>query len=459
MNTWAQSDETFVGAMLGDFVARFPRQEVPAALCHEAKRSLLNFFGCALASARDPAVETAIRVLRPFSGAGESSLIGRAERLDAMAASFVNAVAANLLDYDDTHLETVIHPTAPVAPPLLALAEQRGLPGAEVLHAFLLGAEVECRIGNSVSPGHYARGWHITATCGVFGAAAACARLLGLDGAQTWHALGIAASQAAGVVENLPSAAKNVGVGNAARNGLFAALLAQQGYTAAPAAIEGPLGWARAAGDAPRLVAIAEGLGERWEIMKNTYKPYPCGIVLHAVIDACLDLRTRHGLSADDVAAAVVRGHPLLLARGDRPVENEREARVSIHHSVAVAVAFGVTGVREFSLPVVTDPAIAALRRKVRAEVDDALPVGAAAVEVQTVGGGTLRSVVTHARGSRERPLSDQELEAKFAENARLGGFAGDPARLTEQVWRLDEASGVGPLMDLMSGRGAAGGG
>ena len=141
--------------------------------------------------------------------------------------------------------------SAPVAPAALALAEQRGLSGAAMLHAFILGAEVECRIGNAVSPGHYARGWHITSTCGVFGAAVAAAKLLGLDATQTWHALGIAASQSAGMVENLPSAAKNVSVGNAARNGLFAALLAEQGYTAAPAAIEGALGWARAMGDEP----------------------------------------------------------------------------------------------------------------------------------------------------------------------------------------------------------------
>lgn len=454
MELHAQRQAAFAGQVLGDFVARFPQQEAPAALRHEAKRSLLNFFGCALGVARDPAVETAVRVLNPFSGPGEATVIGRPERLDAMAASFVNAVAANLLDYDDTHLDTVIHPTAPVAPPVLALAETRGLSGAAALHAFLLGAEVECRLGNAVSPGHYARGWHITATCGVFGAAAACARLLGLSGAQTWNALGIAASQAAGVVENLPSAAKNVGVGNAARNGLFAALLAQQGYAAAPAAIEGPLGWARAAGDEPRLAAITGGLGERWEVLKNTYKPYPCGIVLHSVIDACLELRAKHGLPADAIAGVTVQGHPLLLARGDRPVENERDARVSIHHSVAVALTLGAAGVREFSAAIVADPAIAAFRRKVRAEVDDSLPVGAAAVTVETTGGERLRAVVTHARGSRERPLSDRELEAKFEENARLGGFAGgDVAHLIEQVWRLDEADGVRPLMGLMSGR------
>jgi 2-methylcitrate dehydratase PrpD len=192
-------------------------------------------------------------------------LIGRREKMDAMCASFVNAVSSNLLEYDDTHLRTVIHPTAPVAPPILALAEQRGLSGADVLLAFILGGEVECRLGNSVSQ-HYSRGWHITATCGVFGSAAASAKLLKLTPQQTWNAIGIAASQSGSLVENLPSAAKNVGIGNAARNGLFAALLAEQGYTAAPAAIEGKYGWARATGDEANLEEIIGQLGTRWEI-------------------------------------------------------------------------------------------------------------------------------------------------------------------------------------------------
>ena len=192
-----------------------------------------------------------------FSGAERVTVIGRAERLDLFGAAFINAVAGNLLDYDDTHLRTVIHPTAPVAPAALALAEQRGLSGAEMLHAFILGAEVECRIGNTVSPGHYARGWHITSTRGVFGSAVASAKLLGLNAEQTRHALGIAASQSAGLVENIPSAAKNVSVGNAARSGLFAALLAEQGCTAAPAAIEGALG--------PRQRPSGRSTGARWK--------------------------------------------------------------------------------------------------------------------------------------------------------------------------------------------------
>ena len=212
----------------------------------------------------------------------------------------------------------MIHPTAPVAPVVLALAESRGASGAALLTALALGMEVECRIGNAVSPAHYARGWHITATCGVFGAAAAAAKLLGLSPARTAHALGIAASESAGLVENLTTAAKNIGVGNAARNGLLAALMAEAGYEAAPRAIEGPLGWARASGDAPDMALMLGGLGEDWELLDNAFKPYPSGVVLHAVIDACLELRAAHRLDAATIDSVVVSGDALLLARGDR---------------------------------------------------------------------------------------------------------------------------------------------
>lgn len=267
-------------AELARFVTDARWEDLSPALRHEAKRSLLNFFGGALGVAHDPAVTAAMRVLQPFSGPDHVTIIGRAERVDAMVASFVNAVAANLLDYDDTHQATVIHPTAPVAPPVLALAERHGFCGAEVLAAFIVGAEVECRVGLAVSPAHYARGWHITSTCGVFGAAAACARLLRLTADQTAAALGIAASQSAGLVANLATPAKNVGMGNAARHGLLAAFFAQAGYDAAPDALEGRLGWARAMGDVPNLEAMLGELGTRWEFATNTYKPYPSGIVL-----------------------------------------------------------------------------------------------------------------------------------------------------------------------------------
>jgi 2-methylcitrate dehydratase PrpD len=439
-----QDEAQGAGKTFADFVAGTTWTDVAA---HEAKRSILNFFATALGSANDPAVSAALRTLQPFSGAATSSVIGRPERLDAMGASFLNAVSANLLDFDDTHLDTIIHPAAPVAAPVLALAQARGFSGRAVLTAFILGVEIECRIGNSVSPRHYARGWHITSTCGVFGAAAACAKLLELPADQVSNAIGIAASQSAGIVENLPSAAKNVSVGNAARNGLFAALLAAEGYSASPRAIEGPLGWARAMGDEPDMARLTGGLGKTWEIAKNTYKPYPAGIVFHAVIDACFNLRAKLSGRVDQIESITVQGSALLLARGDRVVGNERDARVSIHHCAACALLLGVAGVPEFEGTTVFRPDIAEMRRKVKAELDASLPDGAARVIVKLTSGETFEEIVMDAKGSLADPLSDRDIEAKLRDSARLGGADWDVDRVIDQVWRLDTLADVSGLM------------
>ena len=435
-----------VSRTLADFVAATSWEDV-AAQGHEAKRSILNFFATALGSARDPAVTTALRTLTPFSGAASSTIIGRSERLDALCASFVNAISANLLDFDDTHPETIIHPAAPVAAPLFALAETRKMSGRDVLTAFVLGVDVECRIGNAVSPRHYARGWHITSTCGIFGAAAACAKLMGLSAAEIGNAIGIAASQSAGNVENLPTAAKNVSVGNAARNGLFAALLAQQGYEAAPRAIEGPLGWARTMGDKPDIGRLLDGLGTTWEIAKNTYKPYPAGIVFHAVIDACFRLREQLDDRIDRIDWVTVHGSALLLARGDRPVHNERDARVSIHHCVACGLLIGAAGVAEFARETVFRSDIARLREKVRAQRDEAMPDGAARVSIRLSSGDVLSETVISPRGSSDHPMTDRDIEAKLREGARTGGSNWNVDRLIEAIWRLDALDDVSGVM------------
>jgi len=441
-----QDEVQGVGTMLADFVAGTVWADV-AAHGHEAKRSVLNFFATALGSAQDPAVSAALRTLLPFSGAATSAIVGRPERLDAMGAAFVNAISANLLDFDDTHLDTIIHPAAPVAAPVLSLAQARGLSGQDVLTAFILGVEIECRVGNAVSPGHYARGWHITSTCGVFGSAAACAWLLRLPADQISNAIGIAASQSAGIVENLPSAAKNVSVGNAARNGVFAALLAAEGYSASPRAIEGPLGWARAMGDEPDLVRLTGGLGRTWEIAKNTYKPHPAGIVFHSVIDACFRLREKVGPRIEDIASITVEGSALLLARGDRAVRNERDARVSIHHCAACALLLGVAGVTEFSDATVFRPDLASFRQKVRAVLDASLPDGAARVKIQLTSGETFSEIVMAAKGSLAHPLSDSDIEAKLRDCAQLGQSDWDIDRIIDGVWRMDTLAEVSSLM------------
>ena len=434
-------------AALGRFVADSQWDDISPTLRHEGKRSLLNSIGCALGVARSEPVEMAVRTLLPLSGADRVTVVGRAERLDILGAAFVNAIGANLLDYDDTHLRTVIHPAAPVLPAVLALAEQRNLSGAIALHAFILGMEVECRIGNAVSPGHYARGWHITSTCGIFGAAAASAKLLGLNAEQTAHAIGIASSQSAGTIENLPSAGKNVSVGNAARNGLFAALLAEQGYNAASTALEGALGWARAMGDVPVVEEMTGELGSRWEAGKNTYKPYPAGIVMHAVVDACLALKRDHAIKAADIAEVVVSGEQLLLDRGDRVVTGERDARVSIHHCAAVAFLFEAAGLREFEDACVHNPDVAAFRGRVVAQLDTSSPRGAATATVRLLDGRSFSATVLHAKGSSEQKLSDKEIEAKVRDSAEHGGFGGNVDAVIAAAWGAEDLSAIGRLV------------
>ena len=167
---------------LARFVTEARRNDIPLETRHEARRALLNWLGCALGGCRDETVERALQAVAPFIGPPGASLIGRSERADPLNAALVNALSSNILDYDDTHMPTVIHPTVPVAAAACAVAEHRGASGAAFLDAFILGVEVECRVGNAVSPGHYAAGWHITSTCGVLGAAAARVRIVLKDG-------------------------------------------------------------------------------------------------------------------------------------------------------------------------------------------------------------------------------------------------------------------------------------
>ena len=283
-----------VTATLARYVAATRWEDIPQAVRHQAKRSLVNLFAVALAGCRTGPVEIALSSLREFSGGKQATLIGRAERIDALSAAFLNAAAANVHDFCDTHLRTVIHPTAPVAPAVLALAELRKASGRELLLAFILGNEIQARIGLAISPQHYDKGWHITSTCGVFGAAAASGKLLGLNERQLVSALGTASTQSSGLCECLGMPAKSVSVGNAARNGLWSALLAERGFDGPAEPLAGRQGFYNALGDEPSLAVVTDGLGDGFEIMATSYKPYPCGFVIHPVLDCVLDWRREH---------------------------------------------------------------------------------------------------------------------------------------------------------------------
>ena len=313
--------------------------DIPESVKHEAKRSLLNGFATALGGCREPAVDKSLAVLAPFSGSRDAGIIGRAERGDRLLAAYVNAMSANIFDYDDTHPNTIIHPTAPVAPALFAHAESVKCSGADLLRAFILGGEIECRLGNAVSPYHYGRGWHITSTCGVFGAAVGIGALIGLREEQFVWALGNASAQASGLVETLGTMSKSISVGNAARNGMTSALLAAEGFSGPAAPLEGARGFLPVYADDPKTDALFDGLGEVWEIAKNTYKPYPTGIVLNPVMEACINLHRAGAFAVEDVAEVSLTGHPFLQQRTDRPdVATGRESQVSAQHAIAIAL-------------------------------------------------------------------------------------------------------------------------
>ncbi len=423
---------------LAEFVVSSRWSEIPHAIRHEAKRAILNWLACGLGGCRDETVERALAALEDFSGPRCATLIGRREKVDPLLAALVNALSSNILDYDDTHLQTVIHPTVPVASALFAACEHRPATGAQLLHAFILGVEAECRIGLAV-PDHYAKGWHITATCGVFGAAAACGRLLGLDTQQMTWALGIAATQSSGLTEMLGSMTKSYNMGNAARNGFLAALLASKNFTSSERAIEAPRGFAHVLAAEPRLDAVTGALDGDWALAGNACKPFPCGIVLHAVIDACLQLRAAHQLATGAIVQVEVRCHPLALQlAGRRSPRNALEGKLSVYHAAAVALHLGRAGVAEFSDACVADPRIEAVRQKVIARADEALDPMAASVSVALADGRRLSLDVSHAIGTLERPMSDADIEKKFHELAAASHSECHAWDVIELAWSLD---------------------
>jgi 2-methylcitrate dehydratase PrpD len=422
--------------------------DIPAVVRHQAKRSLMNFFAVALAGCRSGPVEIALRSLAEFSGGKQATLVGRTERIDALSAAFLNAAGANVHDFCDTHLRTVIHPTAPVAPALLALAELRRVSGPDLLLAFILGNEIQARIGLAISPGHYSQGWHITSTCGVFGAAGGAGKLLGLDARQMVWALGTASTQSSGLCECLGTPAKSVSVGNAARNGLWSALLAEKGFDGPPEPLAGVHGFYNAMGETPDLSLVTDGLGESWEIMATSYKPYPCGFVIHPVLDCMLDWRRDH--PSAEVTHVVVRGHPLLSDRTDRPdISTGRESQVSVQHAVAAALVTGKAGLDQFTDSCVRDPKVLALRSKVEVVRDPAFSTIAAAVEITTADGATHRLSQAAARGSDVNPMSDRDLEEKLRTAAAGWNSRHDVTPLIEAVWALDSSTDVSGLASL----------
>jgi 2-methylcitrate dehydratase PrpD len=406
---------TEVTRILARYLVGSKPDDVPAEVRREATRSFLNWLGCAVGGSVHPTLDIALKALRPFMGAPQATMLGRADRLDVFHAALLNGISSHVFDFDDTHLKTIIHPAGPVASAILALAEHRPVSGRDFLHAFILGVEAECRIGNAVYPAHYDIGWHITGTAGVFGAAAAAGKLLGLDEQQMTYALGIAGTQSSGFREMFGTMCKSFHPGRAAQNGLTAAFLAKEGFTSSNRVLEAPRGFAHVMSTARDFKEITENLGKTFEIALNTYKPFACGIVIHPSIDGCAQIRAENSAKAEDIASIALKVHPLVLElTGKKTPQTGLEGKFSVYHSAAVAIIHGRAGEEEYSDAVVRDPRVITLRDKVTATADTSVHEDAAHITVTLTNGKVIEKHVAHAIGSLKRPMSDADLEAKF---------------------------------------------
>ncbi|MFF5260339.1 MmgE/PrpD family protein [Actinomadura viridis] len=404
----APSYEDVAGAVLGAAARPLP-EDVAAA----ARRTLFNVLAVALGASGSPQVTRLAAALAVPAGVPAAPGVpGRARPADA---ALLTGFAAHLDDFDDTHLATVIHPGASVLGAAWAAVPGTGVPGPDLLTAFALGCEVQLRLGLAVSPEHYDRGWHITGTCGVIGAAVTAGLLGSLDRDRLALALRLASLQTLGHREAFGTEVKPFHAGKAAANGLLAAAEAARGGFAdeAGAALPGIGGLLRALAPGERSPdRLLDGFGTRWDLLDNTFKPYPCGIVAHPGIDAAVQAH-RRGLDPADVAEVRYRCHPLvpeLMGRLDP--STGLQARFSAVHGVAAGLARGTGGLAEFSDAAAADPLLSGLRARIELVPDPRMPRDAATLEIRT-GAGVVESAVEHARGSLERPLTDDELIAK----------------------------------------------
>jgi len=437
---------------LAEFVAATPSAAIPADVRRHMARTLVNWVGCALGGAHDPAVTAARDALRPFMGPPRATLIGHADKVDVLHAALLNAISSHVLDFDDTHLETLVHPSGPVLAALLALAQHRPISGRAFIDAAVLGVEAECRIALGLGKAHYDAGWHVTGTAGVCGAAVAAGRALGLDARRMAWALGIAATQAAGLREMFGSMCKSLHAGRAAQNGLSAALMAQAGFTSSEQALEAPRGMARVMSGQPDLGRIPQGLGTTWETLANTFKPYACGLVTHPVIDACRELAGQ-GVAPDDIVEIVLHVHPLVVELTGKPSPaTGLEAKFSVFHCAAATLLDGTSRHSHFSQACVADARIAALRDRVRAQVQDQMRADEARVIVALRDGSRREAYVAHARGSLARPMSEDDLSGKFRALAAEALPADRIEPALRQCWAIESSADVAALADALAG-------
>ena len=394
-------------------------QSLPQSVQREAGRSWLNWVACTVGGSKMPSVDAAVKGLL-MMGKGEVPVLGRVERLSLPDAALIGSLSAAAHTFDDTHLSTITHPTGPVAAALLACAYQLGevgqpVSGEEILAALAVGIELECRVSCAIAQGGANQGWYMTGLSGGIGAAAAVGRLLRLNQKQMIYAIGLAAMQASGTRATHGSMAITFVPGIASRDGTVAAYLAAADFSCSAIAIDGRNGLLQVLTGGHDSHLIDDELGVRYEMLNNAYKPYPCGIVIHPAIDACLHLVRDQHLNYQDIDRIELRVHPDALNLCWRKLpENVLDAQVSLYHWVAACLVFGRAGVPEGELEAVMHAEVRALQQRAQAVADTAMGSNQAAIVVHLRDGKKLERKTQDVTGSVTNPMSDAQLGDKF---------------------------------------------
>jgi 2-methylcitrate dehydratase PrpD len=430
------------GAQFGD---------LSAAARREARRGVLDWIGCALAGSGHRTITTLLGVLQETSGKPAATVLGRNLKLGLLDAPLANGQMGHVLDYDDTHMGgVVLHTSSPVLAALFALAERTPVRGPDFMLAYAVGFEAGVRAGRT-APGHHKGGWHLTGTLGSIAAGVAAGRLLGLDPQRLTYAMGIAATQAGGMQQNRGTMCKSLHAGKAASNGVLAALLAERGFDSTQEIIEGKKGFARIYSDTAEPQHLAADLSKGWLIESNGHKPYACGVVLHPLIDAVIAIRNRDSIDANAVSEIALRVNPLVLSiTGVVDPSTGLQSKFSAVHSAAVALIDGTAGTAQYSDAKATDPAIAALRRKVKPVADDTLRKDEA-YAVIVAGGKRHEAHIAHASGTAENPMSDAQIEAKFIANATPVIGADRARRAVDWIAAFETQPDVRELIALLA--------
>lgn len=425
---------------LAAVVASARPQDIPQPVLEHGLRALVNFVGCALGGAQHEATDLAETATGPHGG--PSTVIGRTVRTTPTVSALLNGLAASAYAFDDTYAHAIVHPGAPVGAALVAACGAAGseVSGDEAVVAFCWGLEVTCRVAKALSaaPAQGELGWSLTGVAGAIGAAATCAKVLKLPETETTWALGTAAALAGGLRVSHGYMAMHLPPAQAGATGVQAALLARSGFTGPDRGLEGRFGLMELFAHKSAIEHLTDGLGERFELSHNMFKAYPCGIVAHAVIDACLALRDSGDFDAGAIREVELEVPSVSAALADRQQPtDETEALVSLQHWAAVTLMTGRAGVPEGLASMVRDAQVASLRARCSVRVDAQMSPGGARVGVTFNDGRHLQAGVEQHLGSLGRPLGETELSRKFLSQAvpLLGGAAA--SKVLERCWTL----------------------